>query len=72
MDDDSANPNSALLTGVTQIKPGESVIFIEVTSSQNATTVKNGGDADAARGGFPKAIEDSTKAWNGAKDTDNQ
>ena len=62
MDDDSANPNSALLTGVTQVKPSESVIFIEVTSSQNATTVKNGGDADAARGGFDKAIEDYRKA----------
>jgi uncharacterized protein YjiK len=30
MDDESAAPNTALLTGVTEIKPGESVIFIEV------------------------------------------
>src|SRR5262245_3354381 len=29
MDDDSNNPNSALLTGVATIAPGESVIFIE-------------------------------------------
>ena len=42
MDDDSANPNSALLTGITEIKPGESVIFIEVQPGQNAITVKNG------------------------------
>src|SRR5262245_25282083 len=41
MDDDSANPNSALLTGITEIKPGESVVFIEIQSGQNATTVKN-------------------------------
>src|SRR5262245_22417910 len=37
MDDDSSNPNSALLNGVTTIAPGESVIFIE---GANATTLK--------------------------------
>ena len=42
MDDDSANPNSALLSGVTEIKPGESVVFIEVQVGQNPTTIKNG------------------------------
>lgn len=42
MDDDSGNPNSAPLSGITEIKPGESVIFIEVLVGQNPTTVKNG------------------------------
>lgn len=42
MDDDSNAPNSALLTGVTVIKPGESVIFIEIQPGHNATTERNG------------------------------
>jgi hypothetical protein len=37
MDDDSNNPNSALLSGVTSIAPGESAIFVE---GSNATTLK--------------------------------
>jgi hypothetical protein len=41
MDDDSNNPNSALLNGVTMIAPGESVIFIELGSAANAATLTN-------------------------------
>jgi uncharacterized protein YjiK/phosphodiesterase/alkaline phosphatase D-like protein len=42
MDDDSNTSNSALLSGITVIKPGESVIFIEIQPGHNATTEKNG------------------------------
>ena len=42
MDADSNAPNSALLSGITVIKPGESVIFIEIQPGHNATTEKNG------------------------------
>jgi hypothetical protein len=41
MDDDSNNPNSALLSGVTTIAPGESVIFLELAGGGNATTLTN-------------------------------
>ena len=41
IDDDSNNPNSALLSGVTTINPFESVIFIELAAGGNATTLKN-------------------------------
>src|SRR5215471_17983137 len=42
MDDESGIADSAFLIGVTEIKPGESVIFIELQSGQTATTLKNG------------------------------
>jgi hypothetical protein len=42
MDDDSNSANSALLSGITLIKPGESVIFIEIQPGHNATTERNG------------------------------
>src|SRR6185369_7124736 len=42
MDDDSNQANSALLSGITVIKPGESVIFIEIQPGHNATTERNG------------------------------
>ena len=41
MDDDSNAANSALLSGITVIKPGESVIFIEIQPGHNATTERN-------------------------------
>ena len=41
MDDDSNNPNSALLSGITSIAPGESVIFLELAGGGNATTLTN-------------------------------
>src|SRR5262249_22025699 len=41
MDDDSDNSNSALLSGITNINPNESVVFLEVQPGANATTVKN-------------------------------
>jgi uncharacterized protein YjiK len=42
MDDDSNAANSALLSGISVIKPGESVIFIEIQPGHNATTERNG------------------------------
>ena len=41
MDDDSNNPNSALLSGITTVGPDESVIFLELAAGGNATTLKN-------------------------------
>ena len=41
MDDDSGNPNSAIFSGITNISPNESVIFLEVQPGANATTIKN-------------------------------
>ncbi len=41
MDDDSNNPNSALLSGISSINANESVIFIELAGGGNATTLKN-------------------------------
>ena len=41
MDDDSNNSNSALLSGVSSINANESVVFLELAGSGNATTLKN-------------------------------
>ena len=41
MDDESANPNSAPLIGISSISAGESVIFIELASGGNAATLVN-------------------------------
>lgn len=41
MDDDSANPNSAPLVGITSIAAGESAIFVELASGGNAATLAN-------------------------------
>ncbi len=41
MDDDSANPNSAPLVGITSIAAGESAIFVELASGGNAAALVN-------------------------------
>jgi uncharacterized protein YjiK/phosphodiesterase/alkaline phosphatase D-like protein len=41
IDDDSNNANSAPLIGITNIKPRESVIFIELAAGADATALKN-------------------------------
>ncbi len=41
MDDDSGNPNSALLAGINSINANESVVFLELAGGGNATTLKN-------------------------------
>jgi hypothetical protein len=41
MDDASANPDSSLLTGITNINPHESVIFIELQSGGDAAALKS-------------------------------
>jgi hypothetical protein len=41
MDDESANPNSAPLLGISSISAGESVIFVELASGGNAATLIN-------------------------------
>lgn len=41
MDDDSNNSNSAVLSGISSIAPGESVIFLELAAGGNATTLIN-------------------------------
>lgn len=60
MDDDSNAPNSALLSGITVIKPGESVIFIEIQPGHNATTEKNGFIATWFGGAAPPGLQVGT------------
>jgi hypothetical protein len=60
MDDDSANPNSALLAGITSIAAGESVVFVELGVGGNATTLVNSFKSTWFGGNVPAGLQIGT------------
>src|SRR5215471_6179903 len=66
MDDDSNNSNSALLSGITAIKPGESVIFIEIQPTHDAVAERNGFITTWFGGSLPPGLQVGTYAQGAA------
>jgi len=66
MDDDSDNPNSALLSGITNINPNESVIFLEVQPGANAATIKTAFVNTWFAGNAPPGLQIGTYAQGAA------